>query len=228
MPSLAIAPPPILHEGDRMDTAEFISRWEAMPDLKHAELLNGTVFMSSPVALDHGAYHTDIGGLFSYYTAHTEGCDCGADSTWLMGPSDSPQPDVFLRLLPSHGGQSRNEGKYAGGAPELIAEVSGSSLSRDHGVKLELYQRCGVREYITIELPTRTIVWRQLVRGKYHPIQPDVDGLLRSRAFPGLWIDPESLWKRQWPAAVQRGLASPEHAAFVKKLAAAAVRKARR
>ena len=35
-----------------------------------------------------------------------------------------PQPDAQLRISPECGGQSRNEGKYVGGAPELVVEVA--------------------------------------------------------------------------------------------------------
>ena len=32
-----VSPPP-LRDGDRLTSDEFLRRWEAMPDLKHAEL----------------------------------------------------------------------------------------------------------------------------------------------------------------------------------------------
>jgi Uma2 family endonuclease len=47
-------------------------------------------------------------------------------------------------------------------------EVSGSTSSRDLGVKLELYRRTGVREYLTILLKPRQMIWRQLVRGRHN------------------------------------------------------------
>ena len=53
----------------------------------------------------------------------------------------------------------------------------------------------------------------------------DRDGLYRSKAFPGLWLDPAALSRRDLAAvlaALERGLASPEHAEFVARLAAAA------
>jgi Uma2 family endonuclease len=139
-----------------------------------------------------------------------------------MGPNDVPQPDVFLRILTEYGGQSYVERNYATGAPELIVEVSGSSLSRDLGVKLDLYRRVGVLEYLTVLLETRQVIWRQLSRGRYREIAPDDDGLLRSRVFPGLWLDPAALWspKRSIQTALKRGIRSPEHAVFVKRLAA--------
>jgi hypothetical protein len=44
MPISAPASPPPLRDGDRLTSGEFLRRWEAMPDLKHAELIDGVVY----------------------------------------------------------------------------------------------------------------------------------------------------------------------------------------
>ena len=64
---------------------------------------------------------------------------------------NAPQPDAYLRILPSHGGQSGDEARYCTGAPELAVEICLTSTEVDFGPKRKLYQRAGVREYITIE-----------------------------------------------------------------------------
>jgi len=228
MPSLALALPPPLHEGDRLDTAEFLRRWEAMPDLKHAELIDGVVFcMPSPVSFRNGDPHRDITVWLWMHMVSTAGCESGMEITWLMGQNNVSQPDAFLRILESHGGQSGNTQDYGAGAPELIVEVSSSTLSRDLGAKLALYCRSGLREYVSVIPPMRRVIWRQLVRGKYREAAPGEDGILRSTLFPGLWLDPASPWsaRKSIRAALDRGLKSLEHAAFVKKLAAQAARR---
>lgn len=49
-----------------------------------------------------------------------------------LGPNTEPQPDVYLRILPEHGGQSATTADdYVEGPPELIVEVSYSSWSLD-------------------------------------------------------------------------------------------------
>ena len=82
--------------------------------------------MPSPVSLGHGDAHDAMHGWLWTYSDLTQGCKGGVESTWVMGPKDVPQPDISLRILPEYGGQSRVEGEYAKGAPELIVEVSGS------------------------------------------------------------------------------------------------------
>ncbi|MBI4903167.1 MAG: Uma2 family endonuclease [Acidobacteria bacterium] len=220
MPSAALALPPILREGDRLNSEEFLRRWEAMPELKRAELIAGVVFMPSPVSRIHSNVHIRLSTWLGTYMDTTPGCEGGVEGTWMMTNESVPQPDVALRILPDFGGQSQDFGTYSAGAPELVLEVSGSSTSRDLGAKLLLYQSVGVREYLTILLDPRQVIWRQLVRGKYRDIKPDADGLLRSRIFPGLWLDPDAVWdpQKSLRTALEKGLASPEHDAFIRKL----------
>lgn len=224
MSSAAPILPPLLHEGDRLNARDFLRRWEAMPDLHRAELIDGTVYMASPVYDDHGGVHLAIGAWVWNYHDATPGLGCGSETTWKMGARDVPQPDVYLRILPEFGGQSSNEGRLVAGAPELIVEVTGSSTSRDLGVKRALYERVGVCEYITVQLYPRVITWRHLVGGRYADLAPGADGLLRSHTFPGLWLDPAAVWseKKSLRTALNKGIASVEHKAFVKQLAARA------
>ncbi len=220
MPNAAFTVPPPLREGDRLTSSQFLRRWEADPDLKHAELIGGVVFMPSPVGMPHGMLHGTMIAWLWLYKDSTPGCDCGSESTWVMSARDVPQPDAYMRILPAYGGQSDETGSYGAGAPELVVEVSGSTSSRDLGAKLDLYRRAGVREYLTVLLKPRQIVWRALSRGRYRELSAGADGWLRSLTFPGLWLDPEALWNpgKSIRVAVEKGLATPEHAAFARKL----------
>lgn len=223
MVSETLAPPPTLREGDRLTSREFLRRWDAMPELKQAELLDGIVFMPSPVSKPHSEAHSELNAWLWLYKDATPGCQTGNDGTWLMSPSDVPQPDLTLRILSEFGGQSDDSGHCTTGAPELVVEVSGSTLSRDLGIKLDLYRRVGVREYITVLLNPCQVIWRYLVRGKYRDLEFDSNGILHSRIFPGLCLDPTAIWdrKKSLRTALELGLKSPEHATFLKKLRAA-------
>ena len=133
--------------GEKLTREEFLRRWEVLPELKHAELIGGVVYVPSPLSLAHSSHHSLANLWLGHYAAFTPGCGGGLEATWLM-LTDAPQPDVHLRILPESGGQSRVEGAYAEGAPELIVEISLSRASHDLGPKLDLYRRAGVREYI--------------------------------------------------------------------------------
>jgi len=178
--------------GQRLKREEFLRRWEAMPEVKRAELIGGIVYMPSPVSLSHGDHDSLVIAWLVNYTRRTPGCQACNNATWLM-LEDVPQPDATLRILPESGGQSRLEGAYCAGAPELAAEGCLSSTSYDLGSKLALYRAAGVREYIAVILGESRVLWQRLVEGKYVPIEADPDGLLRSVVFPGLWLDPKAL-----------------------------------
>ena len=221
MPAPVLPPP--LRDGDRLSREEFMLRWDAMPDLKFAELIDGIVYMASPVSRPHRLSQSNLNYWLSSYQLGTPGCEVGANGTWLMADSNIPQPDLALRILPEYGGQTREEGNYSAGAPELVAEVSHTTAARDGGAKLRLYERSGVREYIIARTAKQRIVWRELVDGGYEEVAPDADGVFRSRVFPGLWLDSAALFDCDLAglnATLQRGLVTPEHAAFARDLAA--------
>jgi Uma2 family endonuclease len=169
----------------------------------------------------HGDHDADLAAWAWLYADQTPGCRVCSEATWVMGPKYVPQPDIALRILPEYGGQSTVSGAYFGGAPELVVEISNSSSSRDLGIKLELYRSAGVKEYVTILLEPSRVIWRQLVRGRYKEIAADAKGLLRSHVFPGLWLHPAAVWDpgKSLRTAVEQGMKSPEHAAFVRRLA---------
>ena len=215
-----VLPPPLL-EGDSLTSEEFIRRWELIPDLKHAELIDGIVYMPSPVSLGHSDIQSTLNGWLNVYAMATPGCQPGLEGTWLMGPRNVPQPDATLRILPAYGGQSGVTGLYASGAPELVVEVAVSSRSRDFGAKKRLYERMGVREYLIAVAGWEELVWHELNPSGYQLLPPDADGILRSRVYLGLWLDPAAVWSLDLPRisdVVRAGLASPEHAAFAAEL----------
>jgi len=104
---------------------------------------------------------------------------------------------------------------------ELVAEVASSSVSYDLTDKFKVYRRNGICEYLVWRVLDRQIDWFVLREGEYVRLPLDEAGLYRSEVFPGLWLDPTALVGGDTTtvsAAIQRGLASPEHAAFVARL----------
>ncbi len=216
---------PLLENGDRLTREEFERRYDAMPDLKKAELIEGVVHMPSPVRFHrHGNPQFQIITWLGTYQAETPGVLGGDNSTARLDMDNEPQPDVLLLIDPAWGGQaSIDADDYVEGAPELVAEIAPSSASYDLHAKLNAYRRNGVREYIVWRVFDKAIDWFVLRGGQFVPLVPD-DGLLKSEVFPGLWLDAIALIHGQMPvvlAPLRQGLASPEHTAFVARLNAA-------
>jgi Uma2 family endonuclease len=213
---------PELCAGDRLARAEFERRYSAMRHVKKAELIEGVVYMPSPLShKKHCRPHGYLAIWLGNYMVATPGTDFGPDGALRLDWDNEPQPDAMLRILPECGGQSRDDGDYIGGAPELLAEVSATSESYDLHDKLRAYQRNGVREYIVWRVRQAAIDWFVLREGRFEKLLPDGSGCLKSETFPGLWLDPAALIAGDAGrvlVVLQQGLASAEHAAFVARL----------
>src|SRR5919109_683618 len=97
---------PALEPGDHLTRAEFERRYEAMPHLKKAELIEGVVYMPSPVIhQQHGKPHFDMIGWLAFYVAVTPGTEGGDNSSLKLDLKNEPQPDGFLIVRPSSGGR---------------------------------------------------------------------------------------------------------------------------
>lgn len=212
-----------LRNGDRMSRDEFHRLYENAPKSFKAELIGGVVHVASPLRCAHGNHHGHLAMLFSAYEFNTPGVEMGDNVTVILGDQSEPQPDLYLRVLPEFGGQSATTADdYVDGAPELVAEVSHSSRSIDLHAKREDYARNGVREYLVMSLADTRLRWFDLPSNS--ELSADGDGVIRVRSFPGLWIDAQSLFARDFRRLMeifQQGIDDPQHAAFIDRLAQA-------
>ena len=218
-----------LENGDRLTRAEFERRYDAMPGLRKAELIEGEVYMPSPVR--HGRHshpHTRLVTWLGNFETDTPGVEAGDNGSIRLDLDNEPQPDGYLIIRPEHGGQARiSADDYIEGAPELVAEVASSSASYDLGKKLHAYRRNGVREYVIWRVLDGQVDWFVNREGQFELMPPAGDGILRSTVFPGLWLEPTALVggnKAVVKEVLQRGLDSAEHADFVARLEQARIR----
>lgn len=213
---------PPLEQGDRLTRVEFERRYEAMPEPKKAELIEGRVYMMSPVKPPHGRPHARMTTWLGVYEAATPGVASSANTTIRFDDDNEPQPDVLLAIEPSAGGRSHvDEDGYLSGSPELLVEIASSTVSYDLQDKLHVYRRQGVREYLVWRVRDAEIDWFQLVEENYVPLAGDASGIVKSAVFPGLWLDTAAMLKGDLArvfAVLQDGTASPEHTAFVAAL----------
>ena len=216
---------PELQNGDHLSREEFERRYHAMPEVKKAELIEGVVYMPSPVRQkEHSGPHYSFIGWLCYYTSFTAGVNGGDNGTVRLDLDNEPQPDGFLFIDPKCGGQARidDEG-YIAGSPDLVGEISASSASYDLHTKRTVYRRNQVREYIVWRVLDEAIDWFVLRGSQYDKLVPDSAGIIRSEVFPGLWLDVPALLQGDMAkviAVVQQGLATKEHAAFLERLSA--------
>lgn len=217
----AIAPIPPLESGDRLTRAEFERRYEATPEKFKAELIEGVVYVASPVRAFHGNPHFNLITWLGVYSTATPGVSGSDNTTTRLDLDNEPQPDALLRI--EVGGTSQvSEDGYIEGAPELVAEIATSSAAIDLGAKKSAYRRNGVQEYLVWQTFENQFSWFHLHNEEYVLLQPDADGVIKSLVFPGLWLAVADLLDCSMITVLnvlQTGLASAEHEAFVAGLA---------
>jgi hypothetical protein len=213
-----------LVEGERLDQPTFHAIYEAMPRGTRAELINGVVSMPRPVGPPHGRAHVPTLVWLSYYQENTPGVEVLDNASAALGLKSEPQPDALLMILAECGGRTQADRRFVHGVPELLVEVAHTSRYTDLGPKFEDYERAGVSEYIVRAFDPDDVLWFVLGDGRFSELIPDADGIYRSQRFPGLWLDPKALLDgdtRRLRAVIDLGCATPEHADFVARLAAA-------
>lgn len=186
----AVPPPapdrPILESGDRLTRAEFHRRYCKRPDIKKAELVEGVVYVASPLRFNaHAEPHAAATGWAIAYKAKAPGVRVGDNATVYLDADNEVQPDVCL-WRDEPGGPRLTEDGYIEGAPQLVVEVAASSASYDLHDKLRAYRRAGVREYVIWRVLDGALDWLRLRDGEYVRVEPDARGIIESEAFPGL------------------------------------------
>ena len=214
-----------LANGDRLTRQEFEQRYATRPDIKKAELIEGVVYMPSPVRFAaHAQPHGVVLAWLVTYCAYTPGVQAADNATIRLDLDNEPQPDALLRIEPEAGGRSHlSADDYVEGSPELIVEIAASSASYDLHDKMRAYRRNGVQEYLVWRVYDKQLDWFVLADDAYSLMTPDVSGLIHSQAFPGLRLAVDALLAGDVAgvlAALQTGVGTPEHAAFVERLQA--------
>ncbi|NET58906.1 MAG: Uma2 family endonuclease [Symploca sp. SIO2E6] len=221
---MALAPHlPPLENGDRLTSREFERRYHAMPELKKAELIEGVVYMASPLRFQpHAQPHGHLITWLGVYQAAIPQVQMGIEPTVRLDRDNELQPDGVLLINPESGGNSTlSEDGYLEGAPELLVEIAASSAAIDLGDKKRAYRRNGVQEYIVWQVFEQRIDWFSLNDGDYISLLQDPEGLICSQVFPGLWLDVPAMLQgdlQRVLLSVQSGINSPEYQAFVQQL----------
>jgi Uma2 family endonuclease len=195
---------PFLENGDRLGLSEFLRRYEAEPDVKKAELIEGEVHMPSPVRADLHAKPDGIihGWLFNYSVMND--LEFYPNATLLLDTENSFQPDAILCSKPRKGGRVWLNGKgYLCGSPELVCEIAASSASIDLHSKFRIYRRNGVSEYLVWRTTDQAVDWFVLENDVYVPLPVGKDRKIHSRTFKGLVLDVPALLKMDGAKVLQ-------------------------
>jgi Uma2 family endonuclease len=214
---------PPLRNGEHLSRPEFESRWEAAPQVRFAELIEGIVFTPPPISETHSKHHDRLHYWLCHYAHETSGVTSRITPSLRLDNRNEFQPDCLLRIeSPKLGRSQVSVDDYLEGAPELVAEIAVSSRDDDAHEKRRVYERVGVQEYLLWQVMDARLDWWSLRAGEYHELKPRKDGVQCSEVFPGLWLDVRALLsgnEAKVRATLQRGLNSTQHRQFVRRLA---------
>ncbi len=177
-----------LENGDVMSREEFHALYSECEGLERVELIEGVVYMPSPVRIPQHQRPEKLMLLWldAYEQLHPGEAEAMSGASVFLDNKNEPIPDVMLyRLVP---GPFTEDG-YLAGAPELVVEIAASSKSRDLHQKKRAYERNGVHEYIVWRTLDGAIDWFQLRDGRYERREPGAEGIIASEVFPGLRLD---------------------------------------
>ncbi len=214
-------PIPPLEPGDHTDQPTFHERYKQSPDDFRAELVEGIVFMPSPLGNDPSRYPSRIVAWLGQYVAATPGTDFKDNPTVILRSHSEPQPDAVLVVEPDRGGRTGiSEDGFVTGPPELVIEVATSTEAYDLYEKRRDYERAGVAEHIVVAAREPRVQYFLLENGRFRE-EAATDGVFRSRAFPGLWLDETALLRLDMNTllrTLRQGLDTSAHSTFVDQL----------
>jgi len=213
---------PRLRNGDHLTIPEFERRFEATPELKFAELIEGIAVLSPRISNLHSGAHGLVYALLKNYAWATPSTAATLCASLRLDGQNEYQPDAMLRIKAgSLVGRTVAPDGLLDGSPEFLAEIAVSRASYDLHEKKEVYQRCHVQEYLVWQVMDAQIHWFALEDGQYLQLKSQADGVVRSRVFPGLWLDLRGMLagdEQKVLRTLDKGIKSASHRAFVKEL----------
>ncbi len=189
------------------------------------ERIGGAAYARLSWSVEHSECVGEVTYWLVHYKQHTPGPRLVVSAATILAYDETElQPDAQLFCPSDLGGEAWEEDGYLYGPSELIVEVGISSRPLDLGAKKREYEAAGVREYVFVGKCPDQVHWFVRRRVRFGRLRPGPDGIYRSEVFPGLWLDPAALFAsdlHRLIAVLDQGLATPEHAAFVARLAEA-------
>ena len=165
------------------------------------EIIGGEkVIMSPAPSLTHATIIRRLLVIFSNYIDENniEAEVYGDNTDVFLSEEAHYMPDVSVVCNPS----IVSNGKKVLGAPDLLVEVlSESTMKNDLGLKKDVYEKYGVREYWIVNPWIRRVTVYHLINGKFklsgeYEISDDEEkNIIRVSIFDGMKIDLRKVFK---------------------------------
>lgn len=181
----------------RSEKATFDDFMILVDEDEKADLLDGVIYMASPVSISHSDVRAFLHALLGMYVDERGlGRVFGEKVAFRIGEHWSPEPDIGFV---SKARQDAIEKNHVVGAPDVAIEVvSPDSIDRDYKQKLVGYQMGVTQEYWIIDPDAEKAAF--LLRQGAQFVEATLTGsVFRSPAIPGFYLDVGWLWQRPLP-----------------------------
>ncbi len=172
---------------------------------ERVELIKGKVMEMSPAP---NRYHQKVSGnlygkLFNCFDDHV--CDLYSapfDVRLLDKKKSTTDKEVYTVVQPDLCvicDKSKLDDRGAFGAPDLVVEIlSPGNSKKEMGIKFDLYEEAGVKEYWIVEPNQKIVIVYQLVKGRYQNHKPLIeDEKIISPLFPELDFKVKEIFKEK-------------------------------
>ncbi|MEZ4668014.1 MAG: Uma2 family endonuclease [Anaerolineae bacterium] len=152
---------------EMIKTRATFADYQALPETNQiVELIDGEIVMNPSLDL-----HQELLGviyLFLSSIVQKKGKLRLAPTGIYFDDDNSFDPDIFWVSPENDHCFLRTDTRYWQGAPDLIVEIlSPSTESRDRGVKFDIYEKHGVREYWMVNVEARYVELYQHKNGSF-------------------------------------------------------------
>jgi Uma2 family endonuclease len=164
------------------------------------ELLGGRVVMTPPAGYPHGLVEARVSlALGEFIHKSNLGLYLGSSTGFELPSGATVEPDYSFVSTARWGAMPPpRPGQFLRVVPDLVVEIlSGSTAYRDRGVKQEIYEANGVREYWLVDPQLRCVTVFTLGDGRFDAgIVHGDDGVVRSNVLVGLTVEVGWLFPR--------------------------------
>jgi Uma2 family endonuclease len=183
---------------DAMVTIEGVSEeawWRYAPEGRVCEFFDGVVYMPSPATREH---QEDVGFWFFLLKGFTGERGLGevllGPGVLPLAPGHNPEPDVFV--VPS------GVGPHDPPAFLVVETLSNSTRRHDTGRKADAFRAAKIPEIVYVDLKHRRLQIHRRVDDLY-TTEIVREGIWRSSAIPGFWIEVAWLWEEPLPNSLR-------------------------
>lgn len=160
---------PLARDYDYMTYKEFLEH-QSLTEQK-TEYSNGYIYYMSPTHPNHNKVQNEIYFQFRNILNDCNKCDVYTSDVAVKFENKEEayqfEPDIMIIC------DNKFDGSIYKGIPNLVVEVlSKATIDRDKGLKLDIYEKFGVKEYWLVDINLKEItIYFDNINGKYKTIK---------------------------------------------------------